>query len=159
MDNPITVQSTEFLYSLALGVFLGVLYDAFRVIRAFLPQKRFVVAIFDILFWLVATILLFAFILTVSGGIMRWYVLLGVFGGAFLYMASLSIIVYKTLRTMVLVLKRLMQMLTHPIYLVLRGCLHTAEKAGRSAEKKMRERRRKKKRKVVSDGCEKEKEK
>lgn len=160
VDNPITVQSIEFLYSLALGVMLGVLYDIFRVVRSFSPKKQIIVAIFDILFWIIALISLLAFVLTVSGGAMRWYVLFGVFGGGFLYMASLSVIMYKTLRTSVLISKKLLGMVTYPLYIALRWCLHTAKKAEKSAEKKRREKKiRKVKRKVVPDGGKKEKEK
>lgn len=160
MDNPITVQSTEFLYSLALGVMLGVLYDIFRVARSFSPKKQIVVAIFDILFWLISLISLLAFVLTVSGGVMRWYVLFGVFGGVFLYMASMSMIVYKTLRASVLISKKLLGMVTYPLHIALRWCLYTAKKAEKSAEKRIREKKiRKVKRKAVPDGGKKEKEK
>ena len=159
--NPITVQSTGFLYSLFLGVILGAVYDLFRVLRSFLPRRKVTDALLDVLYWIIAIISLLLFVLTVSGGIMRWYVLLGVFGGGFLYMASLSVIVFRSLRASVLILKKLLGMMTYPLYFVLSRSFRAAKKAAGNMERKIRERKnkRKDKRKVVSDGGEKEKEK
>ncbi len=161
MDNPITVQSVEFLYSLLLGLALGVVYDFFRVTRSFLAHGKFTDALFDVLFWISAIISLLFFVLTVSGGIMRWYVLLGVFGGGFLYMASLSMIIFKSLRACILILKKLLGMMSQPIYFILCRGFRIAKKTARNAEKKIRniKKKQKDKGKVVPDGGKKEKEK
>ena len=161
VENPITVQSAEFLYSLFLGVILGAFYDFFRVLRSFLPHRKLTDALLDILYWIIAIFSLLIFVLTVSGGIMRWYVLLGVFGGGFLYMASLSVIVFKSLRAAVLISKKLLGMMTYPLYFVLCRSFRSAKKAASSIEKKIRDGKKKHKdrRKVVPDGGEKEKEK
>lgn len=158
MVNSVSVQTLEFLYSALLGVALGVLYDIIRVIRAYMPKSRAITALFDILFWCAAIISLLAFVLTSSEGKMRWYVLVGTFCGGFVYMSALSRIVFKVLISTVAALKKLLFIITHPIYLLLGWIWRGAKGAERKAEKRIREnvkKKRMKKRKADKDGSKK----
>lgn len=162
MINSVSAQTIEFLFSALLGLYLGVLFDVIRTVRTYMPKKRWITAIFDALFWLVAVISLLGFVMTVSGGKMRWYVLAGAFSGGFVYMAALSEIVYKVLVCVIAAMKKVLHLITKPVYLLL-GCIwRGAKKTEHKAEARLRERvkiRRMKKRKAVCDGSKKKKKK
>ncbi len=143
MINSVSVQTLEFLYAGLLGVGLGVLFDVMRVLRSYIPKSHAITAALDSLFWFAAIIALLAFTMTVSGGRMRWYVLLGVFSGGFVYIAALSEIIYKVMRAVVVASRRILSLLTRPIYLILRGVWRTAKKSEQKLCRKVRSLRRK----------------
>ncbi len=133
MVNSVSVQTLEFIYSALLGLCLGALFDVMRVARVYIPKSRAITAVMDVLYWIFAIIALLAFILTVSGGRMRWYLLFGAFAGGFVYIAALSEIVFKILKASVLILKRILSLLTRPVFLLLR-CIW---RAGKNAERRI----------------------
>ena len=162
MINSVSAQTTEFLFSALLGLYLGVLFDVIRTIRAYMPRNRLVTAIFDVLFWIIAVISLLGFVMTVSGGKMRWYVLAGAFCGGFVYMAALSEIVYRILVSVIAVMKKILHLMTRPLYLLLSYLWRSTKKTERKTEARIREEMRKrkmKKRKAVCDGGKKKKKK
>ena len=121
VGNPVTLQSLEFFYSALLGAGLGAIFDIFRVIRFYANKKKTVTLISDVFFWSIAVIALLAFVLTVSGGKMRWYVLFGIFCGGFVYVSALSEIVFRIGVSLVFVFKKLLKLVTHPFYLLFRS--------------------------------------
>ena len=162
MINSVSAQTVEFLFSALLGLCLGVLFDVIRTVRTYMPRKRWITAVFDVLFWLIAVISLLGFVMTVSGGKMRWYVLAGAFCGGFVYMAALSEIVYKILVSVIAVMRKILHLMTRPVYLLLGSIWRSAKKTERKAEARLRERvkkQRMKKRKAVYDGSKKKKKK
>lgn len=127
-----------------------------------MPRNRWVTALFDVLFWIIAVISLLAFVMTVSGGKMRWYVLAGAFCGGFVYMAALSEIVYKVLVCMIAAIKKMLHLITRPIYLLLECIWRGMKKTERKTEARLRagiRKRRIERRKAVCDGSKKEKKK
>lgn len=141
MTNPVSLQTLEFFYSALMGAGLGALFDLFRVVRFFVPGKKFFTVITDILFWNVAIIVLFAFVLTVSGGRMRWYVLLGTFCGGFIYISAASEIIFRVCVASVLLLKKLLWLITRPVYLAFRQVWRSLKKSYAKSVKKIRGRR------------------
>lgn len=156
MTNYISAQTIELLFSAILGCGIGVLFDAFRVLRTFLPQSRVTTAILDVVFWIIATLALFTFILTVSEGRMRAYVLFGVFCGGFVYMSALSHIVFKVLLAVIRTVRKLLSLATYPIYAILRSIWHLFMSSGCRVEayirKKFKGGRLKKNRKAGKNG-------
>lgn len=155
MVNSVSAQTLEFLYSALLGIGLGVTFDIMKVIRYYIPKSRAMTAVFDTLFWCVAVVALLGFILTVSDGVMRWYVLVGAFCGGFVYIAAVSEIVFKMLMSLVCVLRKVFSMITRPLYLFLRWVWRCFKRTGRRAEKSMRDnirKKRMKKRKAGKNG-------
>ncbi len=142
MINSVSAQTLEFLYAGLLGVGLGVMFDVMRVLRSYIPRSRAITAVLDSLFWFAAIIALLAFTMTVSGGRMRWYVLLGAFSGGFVYVAALSEIIFKVMCAVLMALKRILSLLTRPIYLLLRSIWRTAKKSERKMCHKARNLRR-----------------
>ena len=160
MINSVSAQTAEFLFSALLGIYLGVLFDVIRTVRTYMPKRRWITAVFDAVFWLIAVISLLGFVMTVSGGKMRWYVLAGAFCGGFVYMAALSGIVYKVLVSVIAVMKKILRLATRPIYLLLGSIWRCAKKSGQKTEARLREvmrKRRTKKRKAICDGGKKKK--
>lgn len=120
MENTVSTQTLQFLYSALLGVGLGVFYDFLRCIRSHIRKSRVITGIFDAIFWICATLSLVVFILTYTDGRMRWYVLFGTFCGGFVYRAAASEIVFKVMRETSKAIAKLLSLLTHPIYILLR---------------------------------------
>ena len=90
MEIDFYVQSRAFLYSLLLGVALGILYGAFKFIRtAFLSTKPAVI-ISDIAFMIVASLALFFYSLAMLYGYVRIYVVFGALCGFAAYRFSLG---------------------------------------------------------------------
>ncbi len=69
-------QTVTFLLSLALGVLFCVFYDVFRCFHI-KCKSWFAVFISDILYWLVAAVAVFCFLVLRTKGQVRGYVLLG----------------------------------------------------------------------------------
>lgn len=144
--NSVSAQTVEFFYSALMGTGLGALFDFFRVIRFYVPQKRILTFVFDVLFWCFAIIILLAFVLTVSGGKMRWYVLVGTFCGGFVYVSAVSEIMFRVGVSLVFLTGKILRSLTNPIYLLFRwiwrSFLSFSRKASCKCEKgKVKERR------------------
>ena len=156
MENAVSVQTIEFLYSSLLGIGLGVFYDFLRTVRTFCPKRRMVVGLFDALFWVCAIIALFAFVLVCSGGKMRFYLLFGVFCGAFVYRAAASEIVAKVMSGTVNALIKIMRAMTSPVLRLL-SYLGSLGRKSVSSARKATEKRRRKKGKADRNGSKKKK--
>lgn len=70
-----------FLYACLMGVFFGIVYDAFRVLRASLPHNNIIVFIEDIIFMLFCSLCYFMFIMELARGQLRAYILIGNLAG------------------------------------------------------------------------------
>ena len=159
VENAVSVQTIEFLYSALLGIGIGVLYDIIRLIRFYMSDSRVVVALFDVLFWVSATISLLVFVLTVSDGRMRWYVLFGAFAGGFVYMASASEIFFSVLKGLIDILKTILKLSTRPVYFFLRSIKKGMKKVEISILESNRKRTEKKKERIRAYGNNKKKKK
>ena len=72
-----TNQVATFLWSLALGAVMCLLYDGVRVLHKFSIKGFFEVMISDIIFWLIAASVTFCFLVLRCQGEVRGYVLAG----------------------------------------------------------------------------------
>ncbi len=131
MINSVSVQCLEFLYSAAFGVSLGFLYDVVRTFRSFVKNGKLGVGLFDTLYWILAIVLLFAFVLTYLSGKMRWYVLPGAFCGGFVYMSVLSETMFSILKTAVYIIRRMLHGISIPIFFLFRSVWRGMKKIGR----------------------------
>lgn len=89
------------VYSLALGVFLGIFYDVFRIIRLLLNPKNLSVFVEDVIYFLVSGFVTFLFVLVFNYGESRFYILAGEALGWILYHISLGDLIYKKLKNIV----------------------------------------------------------
>ncbi len=80
----------SFFATVAIGMVVGFTYDYYRVTRSVLRLKRAGVFVGDIIFWLIATGVVFLMLLWGNWGEMRFYVLFGLGLGALLYFHFIS---------------------------------------------------------------------
>ncbi|MBQ0110722.1 MAG: spore cortex biosynthesis protein YabQ [Oscillospiraceae bacterium] len=87
--NP-SAQPTVFLFSLLLGAALCVCYDIIRLLKRGIKMHTAVVFALDILYALFAAIVTFCFMLVCSGGVIRWFIILGEIIGFVIFRVAFS---------------------------------------------------------------------
>lgn len=90
-------QAAVFGVMTVTGFLLGVLFDGYRVLRGTVGLKKWSTALADLLYWLVATAVVFGILLFSNGGELRLYVFIGLFTGAVLYYRLASAFVIRLL--------------------------------------------------------------
>lgn len=82
------LQTRIFLLSIGLGFSLGILYDFFYITRLTITKSKYAIYIQDILYLLSCSFVTFLFILALSSGIVRGYIIIGEFLGWIIYYFS-----------------------------------------------------------------------
>ncbi len=83
-------QCYLFLVYTTNGIFIGILFDIFRVLRKSFETNDITTYFEDILFWILTGLSLLYSIFTFSNGEIRLYMFLGVFLGCLTYMMLIS---------------------------------------------------------------------
>lgn len=86
----ITNQANLFLIFTLNGIFIGLLFDIFRIFRKSFKTSDITTYIEDLLFWILTGLLLLYSIFTFSNGEVRFYMFLAVFCGSLIYMLLFS---------------------------------------------------------------------
>jgi len=89
----VSEQLKLFLISCLFGIPIGIVYDIFRIIRITLPHNTLLVAIEDILFFIMYSIFLMAFTIAAARADFRVYYILGNLLGFTVYFFSVGNIV------------------------------------------------------------------
>ena len=76
--------------SIMAGMFLGLIWDAYRLIRHYGKLNAAATVIGDILYWIISIKLSTQLILDISFGNVRFFILLGFLAGALLYFYGIS---------------------------------------------------------------------
>lgn len=95
MQESLTSQILIFVYSLALGMFLGFAYDIFRIIRMVINSRNIAIFIQDVLYFVLSGGVTFLFVLSVNSGNSRFYILAGEGIGWIAYHITLGEVIYK----------------------------------------------------------------
>lgn len=95
MQESLTSQILIFVYSLALGMFLGFAYDIFRIIRMVINSRNIAIFIQDVLYFILSGGMTFLFVLSVNSGNSRFYILAGEGIGWIAYHITLGEVIYK----------------------------------------------------------------
>jgi spore cortex biosynthesis protein YabQ len=98
MILPVKTQIYYFLSTIIAGFGVGIMYDVYRIIRGFNSPKKFMTAVSDLLFWVLAAIITFTFFLYTNYGDLGYYTFLGLSIGLFIYFKLISKRFIKTLR-------------------------------------------------------------
>ncbi|SKA95437.1 spore cortex biosynthesis protein YabQ [Caloramator quimbayensis] len=98
MILPINIQIFYFLYTALAGIIIGIMFDVYRILRGFNNPNKFITAISDLLFWILAAIVVFIFFFHTNNGELRYYTFVGIIIGIFLYFKLFSRGILKTLR-------------------------------------------------------------
>lgn len=78
-------EIAKFFLACLLGLFLGAVYDLFRVLRRIIPHNNFLVFVEDFLYMLFSSLCFFIFSMELVRGALRLYVFAGVCAGFFLF--------------------------------------------------------------------------
>ena len=95
MQESLTSQILIFVYSLALGMFLGFAYDIFRIIRMVINSRNIAIFIQDVLYFILSGGVTFLFVLSVNSGNSRFYILAGEGIGWIAYHLTIGEVIYK----------------------------------------------------------------
>ncbi len=83
-------QLRELFLSCGMGFLLGAYYDVFRLLRCWLPSSRLRTFLGDCVYACTSAVATFLFTLALNGGILRWYLFLGLVVGFFAYRCTVG---------------------------------------------------------------------
>ena len=107
-----------FLWSVCVGGLLGVCYDVFRIIRIAVPGGKALIFLQDLIFFLIAAIVSFLFLLANNQGVIRGYLLAGELLGFVLYYFTVGSLVYKAASAIINLMKKILRVLLRPFVLL-----------------------------------------
>lgn len=84
------IQAKLLVYSLLAGILTGFIFDFYRTFRGFENIHKVFIIIEDILFWLLASIIIFVFLLYTNQAIIGLYVYLWMAIGIYIYLKLVS---------------------------------------------------------------------
>ena len=90
MGFSLAQEAYVFLATALCGFCIGVVYDLMRSVRSFSKPSASLTDVHDIIFWTLASVIMFFTIHHINAGKMRWYEFLGAFLGAVLYFLAFS---------------------------------------------------------------------
>lgn len=122
MENSVKVQLYVFFTLFYSGLIVGVLFDIYRAIRYHIKPSRIKTFFGDLLFWILAVAIIFYFLIKSNFGELRGYIFIGLFLGAYLYIKTLSKIVYplsiRILNAFFIVIKKLLNIIFLPFSII-----------------------------------------
>ena len=89
----VAFQTYTFLWSVSLGAGFCVVYDFLRALHKLKVKGAVAVFVTDILFWLIAALVTYCFLILTSKGRIRLFVIIGIFLGFLIFRLVLSKIV------------------------------------------------------------------
>ena len=141
-------QTENFLFSLGAGFILGIFYDAFRIVRMCISEKRSAIIVSDVLYCILFTFATFIFLLTVNEGEFRLYLIAGEFMGFAVYYFSLGALFFSFSTFLTDMIKRcvrkIFDVVFYPIKLIFLKSASVFDKIlekGRKRSKKHKKRR------------------
>lgn len=90
MNESISMELYVFCEAIRMGLILAVVYDMLRIFRRVITRGTILVALEDIVFWIIAAFAVFNMIYENNSGNLRGYILVGLVIGIVLYELSLS---------------------------------------------------------------------
>lgn len=88
-------QFIIFLYLILLGVFLGFIYDIFRISRVIINTKTIIIFFQDIIYFILCACITFGFILIFNNGEFRFYIIMSECIGWSVYYLTFGEFIYK----------------------------------------------------------------
>ncbi|GHV40339.1 hypothetical protein FACS189490_05320 [Clostridia bacterium] len=113
-------QTKLFAAAVVSGAAMGVLFDAFRILRKVTPKGFLITYAEDAIFWVVSAVVFFYVMLNLNFGEIRAFVIFGAFLGAVVYLNTLSVLVMKVSDAIIAAVKWTIRMIIAPFKLMLR---------------------------------------
>jgi len=99
-------QANLFLIFVIDGLIIGLLFDTFRILRKSFKTSDLITTVEDILFWIITGIIILYTIFIFNNGEIRFFMFIGIFLGALLYMLLISKYLIKLSVGIIKVLKK-----------------------------------------------------
>lgn len=112
MENGILTQLYSILVFIISGIFIGIFFDIFRILRKSFHTSDIITYIEDALFWLITGLFLIFVIFNFTNGEIRIYNIIGLILGSLLYMILISKIFIKINVKIVLFIKKIVISIT-----------------------------------------------
>lgn len=108
MDISVSNQSVIFLQSCLLGGIIGVLYDIFRILRLAFKTNKYIILVQDLIFFIIAAIITFVFLLINGDGQIRIFIIIGEILGFTIYFLTLGVVVIKSSKFIINIIKSIL---------------------------------------------------
>lgn len=95
MEEFIVKEASLFLDSLFMGLLVMAAYDLLRLLRRIMPHKNIFVSMEDFIFWNLAGLFIFGLIYSENDGTIRWFIIVGIIVGAWIYIRSFGTFLVK----------------------------------------------------------------
>jgi len=93
----ICFQIRLIFFSLVAGIFTGILFDIYRLLRGLKNPNKYITFVEDVLFWILGSILVFLFLLYTDYAYVSIYIYLIIFLGIVIYIKFFSDIIISIL--------------------------------------------------------------
>ena len=100
--RPVSEQLTLFALMVTMGIILGIIFDFYRAIRGIAEPGKFFTIVGDIIFWVIATVIVFSALMWKTWGEMRAYVFIGLIIGFIVHWYYISPLVLKLFKSFIL---------------------------------------------------------
>ena len=102
-------QQYVFIAMTALGVILGLLYDAFSVKRSLIIDNALACFVDDVIFVFISGVLFLICAFITNNGIIRWFEFASCFSGFIVYKLTVSKIIMKFMRFITVLIRRIIK--------------------------------------------------
>ncbi|TAH71558.1 MAG: hypothetical protein EWM47_04380 [Anaerolineaceae bacterium] len=106
MNQGITIELQFFMISILWGALVLLAYDLLRILRRIIRHNTFFVAVQDLVFWVLASVFIFAMIYVKNSGTIRGFSVMGMVMGMVIYHYILSDWIVKLISRLILLLLR-----------------------------------------------------
>lgn len=124
----VSTQISLVIFSLLAGIFTGILFDIYRMIRGFKNLNKYITFVEDLLFWILASILVFLFLLYTNYAYVSIYIYLLIAIGVCLYIKFISklflVLEFNSIRFISKVLRVIVKTVFFPIQAVIYELRH-----------------------------------
>lgn len=127
----VSSQAYAFILSVAGGMVIALVYDAFRVFRKAVKTGRIVTNVQDLLYWLIVSVIMFLTLFFSNDGELRAYLFVGAFLGVVLYTLLFSKIVMGSslfiIRIATTVVKAMVRFISIPVKCIIKYIMRMRE--------------------------------
>ena len=115
MNQIVCSQSELFLVSVQIGVVIGIIFDAIRILRKSIKHPNFIVQIEDMIFWVLSGFTGFYMLYNCNYAEIRPYILLGILMGVVFYFLTFSMLITKVMIRIIEFVKTVL----HKVYILI----------------------------------------
>lgn len=117
MNEAIIVELEFFVVSILWGGIIIAFYDCLRIIRKVIKHNGFFIALEDVLYWVVSSLLIFNMMYKQNNGIIRTFSILAMFIGMMLYYNLLSELLVEKISFILIKIKEIVKKLKKVAYI------------------------------------------